>query len=303
MEGTLTVDVVRARQVAARLLAAYQSTGIFGTKEMPEDMLPEGVEAGSEEHLRFITLTVAIDYQRNADDLWAAARATYADPATRYLFDPPAVAHTGPMTVVEDMHRRRLSKKAEQDARIWQTVCTTLTRHFGGTVHGLLESADYSAPAVLRTVQTPPYANGFPFLKGPKIGPLWERMLHDNCGVRLRRLAEVPLPVDVHTAQASLQTGVVRTEGYRGPMGPLREAVQQAWLEALQDPGAGLYPLRMDEPLWLLSRQGCRRTGQWPCEFLGRCPVAEHCESRHVWLGLAGSETTDHSEVVVAVRG
>lgn len=145
---------------------------------------------GSEEHLRFITLTVAIDYQRPADQLWDAARATYRDEQTRYLFDPLAVANTGPLQVSRDMQRHRLSKKQDKDARIWQT---------GLPLH---------RPC-----------------RGPAPGsPLWVRMLHDNCGVQFDRLTAVGLPVDVHTAQATLQIGAVHTSGYRGPMGPGRRA-------------------------------------------------------------------------------
>lgn len=68
----VTYDAERAKQVAARLSEAFASGGIFGTQAMPEDLAPEGVAVGSEAHLRFITLTVAIDYMRDADQLWRA---------------------------------------------------------------------------------------------------------------------------------------------------------------------------------------------------------------------------------------
>ena len=37
--------------------AAFRTRGVFGTKHMPEDLLPEGVTPGTEEHRRFVTLT------------------------------------------------------------------------------------------------------------------------------------------------------------------------------------------------------------------------------------------------------
>ena len=38
------------------------------------DILPEGVEGGSLEHVLFITLTVSLDYMRDAPTLWESAR-------------------------------------------------------------------------------------------------------------------------------------------------------------------------------------------------------------------------------------
>ena len=297
------LDVPRARLVAQRLLAAYETTGIFGNQAMPEDVEPAGVATGSEEHLRFITLTVAIDYMRNADQLWNAARQTFADPQTHYLFDPTAVAQTGLPKIVEDMRLYRLSKKIDKDAEIWRQVSLTLAQHFGGRVDALITQANYDALTLLDTIRSRRFASGFPYLKGPKVAPLWIRMLHDNCGVALRRIEEVPLPVDIHTAQATLQTGCVRRVEGRGTMKELREAVQQVWRGALTTADSGTYPLRMDEPLWMLSRQGCRVTRTWPCEFLAECPVGLQCQAKQLWLAAAtGGPIQDETEWTITPR-
>lgn len=296
----LTLDVPRARQALPKLLTAYEQTGIFGKKEMPEDMLPPRVEAGSEEHLRFITLTVAIDYQRDADQLWEAARRTYGHLETRYLFDPTAVARTGMLQIVADMQRFHLTKKPEKDAQIWQTISCTLTSHFEGRVGNLIGAAKTDAGALLKLISTRPHASGFPFLKGPKIGPLWVRMLHDNCGVQLTGLADIPIPVDVHTAQATLQIGAVRAEGWKGTMLDLRKAVQAVWREAVT--GTETYPLRLDEPLWHLSRIGCRKLSGARQACRGRCPVGAECLPKLQWLSIAGEMITDGSECTVRGR-
>ena len=83
----LIMDAERGRQVAQLLYHAFETTGIHGVKDMPESQPPDGVQPGSLAHLAFITQTVSIDYMRTAATLWDAARRTYADPATRYLFD------------------------------------------------------------------------------------------------------------------------------------------------------------------------------------------------------------------------
>lgn len=99
----LELDVPRAR--AARLLSATATEGIFGNKEMPKDLAPPGVDAGSEEHMSIVSLTVAIDYIPNADQLRDASRNSYVHSHTRYPFDPGAVARTGPRRVIGDMQR------------------------------------------------------------------------------------------------------------------------------------------------------------------------------------------------------
>ena len=50
-----------------------------------------GVQGGSLDHVLFITQTVAIDYQRDADGLWESSRKSFANAETRYVFDPAAV--------------------------------------------------------------------------------------------------------------------------------------------------------------------------------------------------------------------
>ncbi len=288
------LDVEHARKVASRLLAAHKARDIFGPVTMPEEE-NRPAEAGSlEDHMRFITLTVSIDYMRDADQLWAAARRTFADPQTRYLFDPATVASTGLLKIIQDMQRYGLSRKPEQDAHTWQQVCASLALHYEGQVSALLSAANSDALCLLDIIRSPRLAHGFPFLKGPKIGPLWVRMLHDCCGVELRRLGEVPLPVDIHTAQATLQAGCVRARVQSGRMGGLRQAIQEVWKRALA--GSGAYPLQMDQPLWLLSRRGCRQADGWPCSARRRCPVGDLCVPERVWLTVAGNANQEGSE-------
>jgi len=51
----------------------------------------------------------------------------------------------------------------------------------------------------------------FPYLAGAsgnsKILSLWIRMLHDEIDINLKNLEKVPIPIDIHTARATLTTG------------------------------------------------------------------------------------------------
>jgi len=118
-----------------------------------------------------------------------------------------------------------------------------------------------------------------PYLRGPKIGPLWLRMLRDNVKIReVTNLDKVPIPVDIHIARATLCLGIVRGR-YNGPLAPLYEHVRAAWRESVMGLALkerGMIALDVDEPLWNLSKYGCSRRDK----DYGRCPVRESCEAK-----------------------
>ena len=265
----------RAREVALILFEAWNSEGIFGTKYMPEDWLPEGVEPGSSEHALFITLTIALDYMRDADQLWKACRDTYADSDTRYLFDPRSVVYSDIYKVQEDLQKYGVVRKHNRDTQTWIKICTTLTKFFDGRVESLLLKGGWSGPHIIRLIQGSTYRAGFPYLKGPKIAPLWIRMMKDNWnGHELINLEKVELPVDVHTGASTVMLGCITGE-YKGSFGKFRRIVQNVWADACQ--GTNIYPLQLDEPLWTMSRLGCRSTRSMPCKYGNDCPTRRFC--------------------------
>jgi hypothetical protein len=186
--------------------------------------------------------------------------------------------------VVADMQVHSLSRKPDKDASIWQRICTTLVQHFDGRVVRLIEEADRDALRLLHLLRDPRLASGFPSLKGPKISLLWIKILADNMPDGLQHIELIDVPVDIHTAQATLQTGCLEAQAIGGINGGLRKAVQQVWKEAAVGLGIGFHPLAVEEPLWVLSRKGCRQTAQWPCEYRDGCPVDRLCLSERVWV-------------------
>jgi len=129
---TLKFDKERGAKVAEILFRTFNMAGIFGRNDMPEDKPPKGVKRGSIEHALFITLTVAIDYMRDANQLWNAARLTYKDETTRWLFNPSAVSKVSFNEVLEAMKKYGLSKRHKEDARIWKTISKTLDEKWDG---------------------------------------------------------------------------------------------------------------------------------------------------------------------------
>ena len=261
--------------------------------DMPEDEPPSGVTRGTLDHIIFLTLTVAIDYQRDAHALWDAARQTWEDPETRFLFDLTAVSEAPAEVVLPAMKKHRLSKKHTNDAKIWQTVAGSFARKWDGDPRHFLADCGWDAPTVLQRLKEDRHrsevrvAKDFPFLGGNKIGPLWLRMLRDNaCVTTLRNLDLVPIPVDVHIARASLCLGIVNGS-YSGAMEPLFRQIRTAWaksVEGLEVEGRPMIALDVDEPLWHLSKFGCasRDPVTGACPLKDTCIVGEFCVAGEV---------------------
>lgn len=281
---SISIDVIQGRRVAEKLYDAFQTTGILGHKAMPEDEPPSGVRKGSLEHLIFITLTVAIDYQRDAAALWESSRRTYSDPETAYLFRLEEISRTPFNKIVADMQKHRLSKKPNKDANTWLNIATSFQTKWQGNPISFLKDCDWHGPTVLARLKYDVHLcdgmrqSDFPFLGGLKIGPLWLRMLRDNIGVtELMGLELVPIPVDIHVARATLAAGVVRGR-YQGRLNELFESIRKAWAESvtgLRNAGREMVALDVDEPLWNLSKYGCNKRD----EQTGHCPMGE-CEAK-----------------------
>ncbi|MFH1219068.1 MAG: hypothetical protein V1694_01265 [Candidatus Eisenbacteria bacterium] len=293
---SLSIDVDKARQAATLLHKAFATSGVLGQTEMPEDIVPRGAERGALDHLLFATLTVSIDYMRDADDLWASSRATFEDPETRYLFQPQMLHETPPRAVAKDMQRHRLSKKPEKDANIWRTVGVSFYKKWAGDPRNLLADCHWDCLTILRRLKSDSHLYNqrpvpdFPYLRGDKIGPLWLRMLRDNVGIaELTNLDKVPIPVDIHIARASLALGAVRGS-YQGGLSAVFEMIREAWFEGvrgLETGGRPMIAFDVDEPLWHLSKYGCVKRDK----DMGSCPMKD-CEARslcrpgRVWIDV-----------------
>lgn len=286
---SIAIDSERGKKVAELLYNSFSTVGIHGRTDMPEDITPSHVARGSLEHVFFITLTVSIDYQRDAPSLWESSRVTFEDGETRYLFDPKLLHETPFGRIVEDMQKYKLSKKPRQDPHIWRTVGVTFYKKWKGDPCRFLENCNWDSLMILKRLRNDTHLyNGrrvsdYPWLRGPKIGPLWLRMLRDNVGIsKLRNLEKVPIPVDRHVARATLTTGVIRGQ-FEGRLEELFRYIREAWFKSVKDLNAKTRPmiaLDLDEPLWHLSKYGCTNRD----ELNGYCPVYRRCEARDLCI-------------------
>lgn len=157
----------------------------------------------------------------------------------------------------------------------------------------LLAHSDWDGPRTIALIRSTKYSGRFPNLKGPKIAPLWIRMLVDEWkGHPIYNINQIGLPVDIHTGAATVMLGGVHGS-YQGDFASFRDAVQQVWREASE--GTEHYPLQVDEPLWHLSRNSCRKMKSMPCEYRHECDLAAFCTGTR--LMTQGNATRDSFEV------
>jgi len=290
MKSPLKIDKERATEIARLLHHAFSTTGIHGRNDMPADTLPVGVKRGSLEHLLFITLTVSINYQRDANVLWNVSRKTFEDPETRYLYDPEALHITRFDKVVGDMQKYGLSKKPRKDPSIWKTVGVTFYKKWEGDPRKFLGDSEWDALTILRRLKEDSHLYrgrsipDYPFLRGNKLGPYWVRMLRDNTGInRITNLEKVPIPVDIHVARATLATGVVYGQ-FSGKLTELFGYIREAWFQGVQGlklKNRPMIALDVDKPLWHLSKYGCTKRDQ----LTGDCPLFPACETKDFCTG------------------
>jgi hypothetical protein len=262
-------------------LSARPGTAVVGWEGVPE--MPAAArlrDAGaSDAQVRlFLTLTCAMDRARDANRLWdAAARLFLAEPA---VFEPTYIlAHRD--EVGEALQEYGVSQRHGPDLRAWATIAASLAEpQLALWVHRAVFEGSGDAKELLRDVQL--FAAGaplFPMLKGPKVGPMWVRMLAYPGGATLSTLAVIPVAVDTHVRRASEFLGVADTQGL--DLGAARPLIQAAWLADVAAGGAagptGLANTcaALDPALWFFGKYGCSH-----CASLGqRMPVASVCET------------------------
>ncbi len=283
----LNKDINKAKQVAKILHSKFNSKeGIFGHNNMPEDVKPDTIKWGSEvpgaskyEYLMFITMVVSIDYMRNANRLWESGRITFNDEPTKWLFFPKEVVKHNIEDVKKAMQKHKLSQRPTKDSNIWFKVAESLNKIYEDDPLNIVKEASSDASIIYSKKFDYTFKKNFPSFTGNKIYPLWIRMLKDNLNINLKNLDKVPLPVDVHVARSSFRTGALIGEYNGSRNNRISSLINEVWREAIHQLNDEdlTYTLQLDEPLWHLSKYGCRKRKDLICPREGDCPVGKFC--------------------------
>ncbi len=276
MEIQLHLNPDRAKQVGTVLLEKLENEGIFGHRELPDDAVKEVASRLDRETLLLVvTYTTALDYMRNAKELWRSSLNTLNDEEVKWVFHPGTVVEKGKEELLKALTKHGLAKKKNRDTEIWFTLSQTLFSKYGNSLTALFEEYDYDVSSMFEDFLKNRKGE-FPSLSGVKLFPHWIRSLKEKIPLPLKRVEELPIPVDVHVARATFTTGCI-TGRYsaKGITETVRKRVIEVWKEGLK--GTGIAPVEMFRPLWLLSKHGChyRKDGNRP--KFEECPVNSFC--------------------------
>ena len=259
----------RTKKAIQRLLQWYKKRdGMFSGEGNPEDLLPNGVQSGSYEHIMFITMCSTIDYNRNADALWEAGRKTWADESTRWVFFPSKVEQKTHEDLITDLDTHGLSRKPNQDAKYWHIVSLSFLELFDGDPRNMFKKFDFDASEI-RKYMRKKGTKVFPYLGGAtglgKINAMCIRILRDEAGINFKNCRLIPMPVDIHVMRATFAIGCLVGE-HNGPSEKLKKMIVDAWKKVCE------CPIDLDEALFNLSRKGCSNVKN------GKCPKSNECE-------------------------
>jgi hypothetical protein len=248
---------------------------------MPEVVVADRLrnQGASDADVRlFLTFTAAMDRARDADALWFAAERLFL--AERWTFSPRDVVARSLTELADVLRAHRVSQRHGPDAAAWRVIAESLADAPAvPSVHAAIVEGEGDAHRLLSDLatQSPGGTDRFPFLRGPKVGPMWVRMLAFPGSAKICSLNVVPVAVDVQVRKVTEYLGVADTGGLDLELA--RPRIQAAWASDVAAHGAaGPEALEgtqaaLDPALWFWAKWGCTRCGR-----AGRkLPIGEAC--------------------------
>lgn len=233
--------------IIKRLKAIEQAwqRGELGGETMPEDARPDYARDDERLYL-YLTLPMALNYQRNSYKLWEGALLTAQDSSTAWVFDPAEVCARSEEDLRQALVKYKVALQPNKHVAVWRTICQSLVQHADGSVKKLIGKTGTSIAAIRQFIIQ--HKKDFPILGGPKVGNYWPYVLHQYTDVNWPDLHNLTVVVDTHVIQASAKLGLI-AQGENSP-----DLVAQRWAAILVP--AGIAPINIHTPLWLWSRAG-----------------------------------------------
>jgi hypothetical protein len=210
----------------------------------------------------FLTFTAALDRAREADSLWRSAGNLFK--LNKSYFVPTYVLQLSDDTLLNTLKEFRVSQRHGPDSSAWKAIATALSDQTESCdVLRAINEGRGDATALLHNVGRKKGAKQlFPFLAGPKIGPMWVRMLVYPGEAEVSKLIQLPVSVDVQVRKVSEYFGVTNT-AERSFSPSVRRLIQDAWSSDVLSKGSsgpGILAntcCALDPALWYWGKWGC----------------------------------------------
>ena len=208
--------------------------------------------------LKFIS---AMNRARDATQPWNAGVHLYGDHPES--FDPQHVAGLELDALREVLKVARVSRKHGPDSKAWHQIARSLSAGLESPVRRVIDAGLGDAQELLRDLKSRDNSglDRFPMLRGPKIGPMWIRMMVNPGRARIDRIETIPVAVDVQVRRVTENLGVAATRGL--PLRKAKPVIHQTWMNAVSEADiagpAGIAGTcaALDPALWFFGRHGC----------------------------------------------
>jgi len=289
VDAVLRAEGEPKQDLAQRMTRAFAESSLdfsarpevppIGWLALPEIEVAERLRGNGADNVAvrlFVTFVAALDRARDATALWRAAEQLWIE--APWAFDPEGAIRAG-SKLAASLKEHRVSQRHTHDSDGWRQIAFSLAgSRTAPLVHRAIYEGEGDAIELLSSVQDERDGRSlFPFLRGPKISPMWVRMLAFPGNAHISSIDRVPAAVDVHVLRVTEYLGVASTLG--SDAGRIRRRVQEGWFEQVRASGAAGPPglenssAILDPVLWVWGKWGCAF-----CELAGeRRPIGDAC--------------------------
>ena len=234
----------------------------------------------------FLTFVAAMDRLRDAMRLRMAGADLFESHPD--LFEPARVRDVPVPTLRNLLSQFKVSKFHSDDSRAWSVIARTLASE-ECPVRAAIEKGVGDAQELLKDLRTRRAGQRrFLVLPGPKVGPMWVRMMAAPGAANIACLETLPVAVDTHVKKVTEILGVV--DSRRLSVGEARPSIERAWREGVAATKIGGHSAiadtcaALDPALWFFGKHGCSH-----CQQMGALAsigqACDHCQLFNVSRG------------------
>lgn len=233
-----------------RLISMHKN-GMLGGEVMPEDARPHQIDVDSNDNFHFLTLPMALNYQRNSYTLWESAAKAYNDEECIDVFCPKKVVNMGTTVLREKLLKHKVALQPNKHIDTWQRISDALVELADGQVKILIKENNQDVNLIREFMQFT-HKKRFPYISGEKIFNYWLYVLSDYTNITLKNRDKISIAPDTHVLQSSIKLGI--TNKSLEEISGKRAEIAKLWKSILSK--ENIAPIDIHTPLWLWSKAG-----------------------------------------------